>query len=303
MSSAMHHCIKMQWITMKRSGAWCDAMQAWHDMTQVECNTTGTQCKQCMMQWSMTQWNVMQYNMMDCNECNATFWSVMQCYGVQCNCNAMSSDHNNKSGTNGGTGDGCLKDKQSSKAAVDGNCIVGRPARKLATDEQKLKKNPKYNNQPVASNLSINNRATKLILVEHDTIQLECNSKQYNAMETNTKQHDGVQQTAVEHNAMQHKTMQWSKMQHIAMQWGMMWCNAVGHDVMQCSGMQHNAMQWSAMQCSGEQCNLMQCNLMWCNLMWCNLMWCNNEEKLKNCSIHPAAIALLATATVQQQYQ
>jgi len=93
----MNYQIKAQWITMKCSGAQCDAMQVQHDVTQVEHDATGMQCKQCMMQWSATQCNVMQCNMMDCNKCNTMFWSTMQCYGAQHNCNAMSSGCSNKS--------------------------------------------------------------------------------------------------------------------------------------------------------------------------------------------------------------
>jgi len=73
-----------------------------------------------------------------------------------------------------------LKNKQSSNAGGDGNHVVERPVKKFATDEQKLKKYPKYNNQPAASNPSINNSATKLILVEHNSI--DWSTTQRNAM-------------------------------------------------------------------------------------------------------------------------
>jgi len=112
----------------------------------------------------------------------------------------------------------------------DGNCITGRPVRKLAK-RSRNEKNPKYSNQLAASNPSSNNNATKLILVECDVMQ--CNAT-------------GVQ--------LKTNTMQWRPTQNKAM----MECN---------KAMQQNAVETNAKQCSGARCNAMQLghDMMQCN--------------------------------------
>jgi len=193
----------------------------------------------------------------------------------------------------------------------------GEASKEVGKRWAKIGKNPKYSNQPAASNPSSNNNATKLILVEHNAMWHNWSMTQNNAMQwrptqNNMMEHNELKWStmwwnAVEtntKNAVEHNAMQCNGAQHDAMQWGTMWCNPVEHVATQCNAMQCNAMQCNAMQCNAMQCNAMQCNAMR-NAMQCNAMrkWETMRRNCKQCSIHPPAIAMLVTATAQQQNQ
>jgi len=199
-------------------------MQCMHNAMQ--CNTSGMQYNWNAMQ---AMHDAVEHNMMQCDtaqhngvqQMQAMLQSTMQCYRAQHNCNTTSSDCNSESSNYGGTCNRCLKGNQSSNARGDGNHLMGRPARKLAKDEQKLGKNKTINWWQA---------------IQAATTAQQ-NSSWQNAMQCNWSAMQ-MQKNAMEHNEPQWSTMQCKAVEHTKHK-------AVEHNTMQGSGAQHDTMPWS----------------------------------------------------------
>ncbi len=208
----------------------------------MQCNTSGMQYNWNAMQ---AMHDAVEHNMMQCDtaqhngvqQMQAMLQSTMQCYRAQHNCNTTSSDCNSESSNYGGTCNRCLKGKQSSNARGDGNHLMGRPARKLAKDEQKLEK-----------------------------IKQSTGGKQFRQQQQHNKTHPGRMQCNATGVQCRCKRMQWSTMNHSGAQcnarqwsthntrqWSTSQCKAVEHNMTQCHGVWHDGTQQFGMQCNATQ--------------------------------------------------